>query len=219
MRFTTIITIVMVTALAGAPAMAAAQARDRAPRANAPAPPSDAATLAAGWTALAAGRHDEAVKSALTILQRRRWDRAALMLEITALSAIAPLRGLDAYEQAFIQKRTDDVSVLEPVVIATLQEIAAMSDPSMQRSALTALAASRVLGAPEKLAALAGADSAVERDAEAARGGDVDARQRLTAAAAAPDSASAFLANAGCCCSPTVATARSGSPWPRRSAP
>lgn len=195
MRFT-IITIVMLTALAGAPAMAAAQARDRAPRANAPAPPSDAATLAAGWTALAAGRHDEAVKSALTILQRRRWDRAALMLEITALSAIAPLRGLDAYEQAFIQKRTDDVSVLEPVVIATLQEIAAMSDPSMQRSALTALAASRVLGAPEKLAALAGPDSAVERDAEAARGGDVDARQRLTAAAAAPDSASAFLANA-----------------------
>jgi len=187
MRLTTT-TIIMLTTLAGGPAMAAAQARERAPSANPPAATSDAATLAAGWTALAAGRRDEAVKGAQTILQRRRWDRAALTLEITALSAMTPLRGLDAYEQAFIPKRTDDVAVLEPVVIATLQEIAAMSDPALQRSALSALAAARVLGAPEKLAALAGPDSAVERDADAARSaelaGSSDRRLRLSAAKA-----------------------------------
>src|SRR6185503_19389120 len=92
-----VIAIVLVVGAAIA-AAARAQVRDRAaPPAGAPA--SDAATLAAGWTALATGRHDEAARQAETILQRRRWDRAALLLKISALSAASSTRGLDSYEQ------------------------------------------------------------------------------------------------------------------------
>src|SRR2546428_6787605 len=83
--------------LAGASG-AFAQARDRA-AARTATPSSDAVTLAAGWTALAAGRQDAAARDADTILRRRPWDRAALMLKITSLSAAAPSRALDAYER------------------------------------------------------------------------------------------------------------------------
>ena len=178
-------------------AAAAPQVRDR-PAGPAAIPASDAATLAAGWTAVAAGRHDEAVSNALAILQRRPWDRAALGLKITALSAAAPVRGLDEYERWINAKHMDDAGLLEPVTIATLQEIAGMPDPSMQRLALSALIESRVVGAREKLTELnAGPDNAVERDAEAARNGDVNAAGRLNAAAATPDGGgSEFLATA-----------------------
>ena len=187
---------ILLISLAAASVTSEPQVRDRAAR-PATAPPSDAATLAAGWTAVAAGRHDQAVRNAESILQRRGWDRGALVLKIGALSAAAPLRGLDAYEQWINAKHADDAGLLEPIAIATLQEIAATPDPSLQRLALSALAQSRVLGAREKLTDLtAGRDNALERDVEAARTGDAEATRRLMAAAATPDGGTEYLANA-----------------------
>jgi len=194
-----VIAIVMIVGAAIA-ADARAQVRDRAaPPAAAPA--SDAATLAAGWTALATGRHDEAARQAETILQRRRWDRAALLLKISALSAASSTRGLDSYEQWLGSKRPDDITLIEPIAIAALQEIAAAADPQLRRDALDALVGARVPGARERLDALAGTnpDLAAQRDAAAARAGDAAALQRLNAAAesaAADPRASGYLANA-----------------------
>src|SRR3954466_8214049 len=117
------VAIVMIVQLSGEGG-ALAQARERAAKPAAAAQGSDAAALAAGWTAVAAGRYDEAAKSAEQILRRRPWDRGALALRIGALAAAAPSRGLDAYEQWIGAKHSDDAGLLEPVAIATLREIA-----------------------------------------------------------------------------------------------
>src|SRR5260221_8779565 len=104
-----VIAFVVVLSLTSLSRLASAQVRDRA---TVPvAALSDAATLADGWQALAAGRHDAAVQYAESILQRRPWDRAALALKISALAAAAPLRGLDAYEQWLASKRPDDLGL------------------------------------------------------------------------------------------------------------
>src|SRR5438552_5387209 len=132
---------------------ARAQARDRA-SAGAAAPASDAATLAAGWTALAAGRQDEAARDADTILRRRPWDRAAVVLKISALSAAAPLRALDAYEQWIAPGRPDDPGLIEPIAIGVLQEIAKGLDEHRQRGAVKTLVEAQVMGARETLDAL-----------------------------------------------------------------
>src|ERR1700752_871601 len=84
-----------------------AQTRERSTRSAAAPPASDAGAIGAGWTAIAAGQYDEAVKRAETILRRRPWDRAALVLKISAHSAAAPLRGLDAYEQWINARHAD----------------------------------------------------------------------------------------------------------------
>src|SRR5262249_55755448 len=117
------------------------QARDRAATPpNAAAADADAAALARGWTAVAAGQYVNGPRGAETILARRPWDRAALTLKIDALSAAAPLNGLDAYEQWLAAtKHKDDAALLEPVAIAMLQEIAKGKPPELQRLALTAL--------------------------------------------------------------------------------
>ena len=188
--------VIALAVYAAVPCAASAQVRDRA------APPpaaaaSDASALAAGWTAVSARRFDEAAKISRTILTRRPWDRAAVVLEITALSGSAPLRGLDAYEQWLGGKRADDAGLLEPVAIATLQDIAGARDPEMQRAALVALAASRVEGARDRLAALpVTQENAIARDVAAARAGDAEAVTRLTAAAATPAGGTQFLATA-----------------------
>lgn len=175
-------------------------AEQRAPSAQRPAPASlsDGATLAAGWTALAGRRYDEAVKLADAILTRRPWDRAAVVLKITALSSAAPLRGLDAYEQWLAAgRRADDAGLLEPVAIAVLQEIAGAADADLQRAAIAALAMSRVEGTRERLAALpATEENTLLRDTAAARAGDAAAIKRLNDAAAAPTGESEMLATA-----------------------
>src|SRR5215510_11235904 len=93
------------------------------PRAQAAAVPRhpDAATLAKGWNDVASGQYDAAAKAADTVLQRRPWDGGALLLKISALSAAAPSRGLDAYEARLAQSHREDITLLEPVAIAVLQ--------------------------------------------------------------------------------------------------
>ena len=138
----------------------------------------DAAALAVGWQVLAGGQFPAAVRAADSILQRRPWDHAAVMLKITALSAISAGRGLDGYEQWIGTSRPEDAGVLEPVAMATLREIAAStSDPGLRRSALTALAASGDETATRQLAQLPESRSAA--DIAAARNGDRAAVSRL----------------------------------------
>ena len=178
-----------------------AQVRDRVPGpapALPTAPASDGATLAAGWNAIAAGQYAAAVSSADRVLQRRPWDRAAFVLKITALAAASPKSGLDVYERWISGNHADDAGLLEPIAIATLQEIAKASDPELQRPALTALAAARVEGAQQSLDALAAAtpDGSVVRDVAAAHTGDPMAIQRLTGAASTPAGGTRFLARA-----------------------
>jgi HEAT repeat protein len=173
-----------------------AQVRDRAAATSA-APRSDAAALAAGWTAAAAGRVDAAVKEADTILQRRPWDRAALTLKIGALAAATPLRALDAYEQWIAAGHTDDAALLEPVAIGILQEIANGSGAEFKRPALHALAAARVAGAQQALDALpASADAQMDSDVEKGRAGDAAAVQRLTAQASTASGGTPTVARA-----------------------
>jgi HEAT repeat protein len=175
---------------------ALAQVRDRTAKPAATAA-SDAATIAAGWNALAAGRSDAAVKEAETVLKRRPWDRAAILLKIHALTSVAPVRGLDAYEAWLAARHVEDVGFLEPVVIGILQEIANVRDPDVQRSALRALAAARVAGSQEKLDALSpSGDGSLDRDVEAARAGDVTALQRVTGRASTPAGGTVVLAKA-----------------------
>ena len=175
---------------------ALAQVRDRTAKPAVTAA-SDAATIAAGWNALAAGRSDAAVKEAETVLKRRPWDRAAILLKIHGRSSVAPLRGLDAYEAWLAAKHVEDVGFLEPVVIGILQEIANARDPDVQRSALRALAAARVAGSQEKLDALKpSGDGSLDRDVEAARAGDVTALQRLNGRASTPAGGTVVLAKA-----------------------
>lgn len=159
-----------------------AQVRDRAAADSR----SDAAAIAAGWTAAAAGRIDAAVKEADGILQRRPWDRAALSLKIGALAPAAPARALDAYEQWIAAGHADDAGLLEPVAIGVLQEIASGRAAELKRPALRALAAARVAGAQQALDALpASADTRMERDVAMARAGDAGALQRLNEQASA----------------------------------
>lgn len=175
------------------------QVRDRAATPpNAAAAESDAAALARGWTAVAAGQFQNGARAAEAVLRRRPWDRAALTLKITALSAMAPLNGLDAYEQWIVaSKRKDDAALLEPVAIAVLQEISKAKDVDLQRSALNALSSARVPGAREGLAALPDSpETTLARQVDAARNGDEVAMQRLIGDAATPTGATPALARA-----------------------
>jgi HEAT repeat protein len=178
--------------------LASPQVRDRAATPpNAAAAESDAAALARGWAAVVAGQYVNGARAAETILGRRPWDRAALTLKIGALSAAAPLSGLDAYEQWIAAKHKEDPALLEPVAIATLQEIAKGKEPEVQRRALTALSIARVPGAREGLAALPDSpETVLARQTDAARNGDQAALQRLIGDAATPTGASPQLARA-----------------------
>src|SRR5262249_27039134 len=167
------------------------------PRAQTPPVPkdADAAALARGWNALASGQYDAAARAADAMLERREWDGAALQLKISALSALAPARGLDAYEARLARSRREDIALLEPVAIAVLQEIARTLDSPLKRLALEALVDSRVAGAREALVSLS-QGTPFPADAPAARAGDRAALDRLTPAAGTSADATTSLAEA-----------------------
>jgi HEAT repeat protein len=152
--------------------------------------------MAAGWRAVTEGRTDEAVRQADAILARRAWDRGALALKLSALSATAPPRALAAYELWIAAGHADDAGVLEPIAIGVLQEIAAGKSPELRPFALRALAGARVQAAQTSVDALAAGESGLERDMTAARAGDPAALQRLGAEAAKPGGGSPALAQA-----------------------
>ena len=173
----------VVAALAAAIATtsaASAQVRERP--AAAPAPASDAATLAAGWNALASGQRDAAVRAAAKILARSPWHHSATALRIEALAASSDsLRGLDAYETWLAGRSREDAGLLEPVARAVVRQIATGADVDLRRQAHRLLAAAGVplpAGASDETDRLAG-------DGARAKDGDAAATKRLAAAVTA----------------------------------
>lgn len=113
--------------------------------AQSPRPASDAQILSRGWTAIAAGRLDEAVTLADGILKRKPRSHAALALKIEALSAgTQPIVALDAYEEWLpgAGRRVDDRGLLEVVAAGLLRTLSTDADPVIRSKALQALAAS-----------------------------------------------------------------------------
>lgn len=154
------------------------QTRDRG--GSAAAATGTAATLGAGWNALAAGQRDAAVRAADSILQQRPWDHAAMLLKLHALSAGSADAALLVYDQWLVAHHTDDLGLLEPVAIATLREIAKSGDATLRHDALSALAAGKVEGAEPPPAATEAGGAGLDRDLAAARAGDPAALQRLS---------------------------------------
>ena len=133
---------VVVLTLTSASLRASAQVRDR-PAAPAAAPASDAATLATGWTALAAGQRDAAARAAGEILARTPWNHAAIALRIEALSSPDPLRALDAYE-AWLGKRTrEDTGLLEAIRARSCCRSPEAPRPDLRHEARRLLTAAR----------------------------------------------------------------------------
>jgi HEAT repeat protein len=108
-----------------------------------PGPSNDAQTMGRGWTALAAGRADEAVSLANTILKSRPRSHAAFTLKVEALSAgPQPITALDEYE-AWIPKaghNVDDRGLLESIALGVLRLLASDSNPAVRTAALEFLA-------------------------------------------------------------------------------
>lgn len=178
------------------------QVRDRAtitPK-GASADESDTAIVARGWASAAAGQFDNAAAAADSILRRRPWDRGALTLKITARASLAPLSGLDSYEQWVTAGHKDDAALLEPVPIAVLKELSKGSDAGRRSLALGALATAEVAGAREALdAAMASQpqpQAKVTADGDAARRGDAAAAARLNVEAGDRTAASVALVEA-----------------------
>lgn len=168
-----------------------AQARDRAPARTA-ATLSDAAALAAGWNALAAGQPATAAREAAKVLARTPWNHAALTLRIEALSSSDPLRGLDAYETWLANRTREDAGLLEPAARAILRQIAVGADADLRHDARRALAAAGVV----MPAAPADAEDQLDADAARAKDGDAAARKRLQTAVTAGTIDPATLADA-----------------------
>ncbi len=165
---------------------ASAQVRERP--AAAPAASSDTATLAAGWSALASGQRDAAVRAAARILSRSPWHHAATALRVEALAASDPVRGLDAYEKWLAGRAREDAGLLEPVSLAIVRQIAGSTDTDLKHQAHRLLASA---GVP-----MAGGDQ-VDRlaaDAARAKGGDAAAARRLAALVTAGTSDPSVLA-------------------------
>ncbi|MCA1561332.1 MAG: HEAT repeat domain-containing protein [Acidobacteria bacterium] len=175
--------LVLVAALLAGPALKA-QVRDRAAPASTV---TEAATIAKGWAALAAGRPGAAAQAAAEVLARMPANHSALALHIEALSAAEPLRGLDAYEAHINAQTGEDVGLLEPVARGALQQIARSEDPELRRTALRLLSRAGVTAAREALAASAQPNDRIDADAVLAGGGDAAALKRLEAVAASAD--------------------------------
>lgn len=187
-----------------------AQARDRAPLRTAPAV-SDAATLAAGWNALAAGQHAAAAREAAKILARTPWNHAAVTLRIEALSAVDPVRGLDAYETWLGNRPREDAGLLEPAARAILRQIAGGADADLRHDARRALAAAGVV----MPAAPGNEEDQLEADAVRAKEGDSAALGRLlkaTKASIDPGTLADIFASAGQAGTPLLMTMLTGNP-------
>lgn len=142
----------------------------------------DAAVVARGWTALAAGRPAAAVADADRVLTRRPWDHSAILLKVNAAAAVDPTKALDAYE-AWLGNGVDDAGLLEPVAREIARALAAAQGP-FRREARRVLSLARV---PLPAAAAGDDDDPFVRDAAAAHNGNGEALQRLQAAASDPN--------------------------------
>ena len=197
------VSIGVALALLGQTAGAHAQTRERAPARSAANP--ELSTLAAGWASLAAGRAQEAVKSADTVLTRRPADHGALDLKIEALAYGEPLQALDAYETWLGRTHIEDVFLLVPIARGTLEQIASAPDPAFRRSALQKLAqtgnAQDAARLQELLKSGTSGSPGGAQDVQLALQGDAAAAQRLIeprmAASVPPQTLAQALVSAG----------------------
>ena len=112
--------------------------------AQTPATNSDAQTISRGWAALAAGRMDEAISLANSILKKKPRSHSAFALKIEAMSSAQPIAALDEYE-AWLPKtgrNLDDRGLLQPIAAGLLRVLATDSDPGVRALALQRLAES-----------------------------------------------------------------------------
>jgi HEAT repeat protein len=139
--------------------------------AQAPRPQSDMQTLSRGWVALAAGRLDDAARSANEVLKRKPRSHAALSLKIEALAGGAqPIVALDAYEEWLPKagRNLDDRGLLEPIATGMLRMLGTDADPVVRSMALQFLST-------------AGDDAAVQALAKRSIEGDQTATLALVA--------------------------------------
>ena len=172
--------LALAAALALAVQPAAAQVKDPSPSAG----DADTKTLAEGWSSLAAGKSDAAVKAADKLLVRRPWNHAALALKIEGLATRDVLAGLDAYEAWQKNRGPEDVGLLEPIARAIVLDVARRGDPDLRREAVRLLREARVTVPPAD--ATRDSPDSVMADAALAAQGDAAAARRLEAAAAQP---------------------------------
>ena len=150
--------------------IASGQTRDRAPE-------TATASIARGWTALAAARYEDAVRAAMAALKRDPHDHHAAGLLIAAeVGAKRPSSALDGYERWLAARRQEDIFLLEEIARGTLQELAASPDTQLQSEALLLLARS---GVESARAALATSAKSVTALAARTRLGDPAATEEL----------------------------------------
>jgi HEAT repeat protein len=180
-----------------------AQGRDRAAGTEAG---TDLAVIGNGWSALGAGRADDAVKAADTVLARKAGDHRAVDLKIEALSSSQPLRALDAYETWLSRTRIEDVFLLAPIARGTLEQVAAGADPVLQKLALRRLADSGDARAGARLLEMS--KGAGVTDLQRALDGDAAAATRLIQSKAVlqlpPHTLARVLPAAGAAAVPTL---------------
>jgi HEAT repeat protein len=125
---------------------ASGQTRDRVPE-------TATASIARGWTALAAARYEDAVRAALAALKQDPRDHHAAGLLIAAeVGARRPSSALDGYERWLAARRQEDIFLLEEIARGVLQELAASPDTELQSEALLVLARNGVESARSALA-------------------------------------------------------------------
>jgi HEAT repeat protein len=144
--------------------------------------PADTSALASAWTALAAGRHEEAVTLADRLLEREPWNHPAVLVKLRGLAAgRGPVMALDSYEQWLVAPRggrgQEDIYLLDPVIIGVLTELGRDGRVGIRAQALARLAASGVTSARTELDSLKSEGPAV--DAALASLGDKQAQARL----------------------------------------
>jgi HEAT repeat protein len=130
-------------------------------------PPEEAAAITAGWVMLAQGKVREAADYAESLLARLPRSPAALTLAVeSAIAGRGAYSSLDTYERWLGSRTTEEPSVLDRIVRATLYEWSRQTaDVTARIQALKALAED---GVPEAVAVLtAGAQSGGVAEARA----------------------------------------------------
>jgi HEAT repeat protein len=213
MNFATGATMIALVVSASAQPVPASRAT---PTQNAPAAANpSAAGLGRGWTALAAGRHADALAAARQILRRDPADHDALSLAVAALTAgRQSLASLDLYEQWLGASAHEDLFPLKAIAKSFLLDLSESPEPRIRIAALLARAEAGEPGAHDMLEQEARSGAVpLELDAALAAAGEAPATGRLEAlitaggsrdksaaiealAAAGPAGASAAIAKA-----------------------
>lgn len=145
--------------------------------------PAVRATVGAGFSALDAGRADEAVRIAAAILEESPGSRAAALLQVSALAYHAdPLEALAAYDAWRTRRRLDDPFLLAVIGEGVARRLAdRATDPALKVAAAELLLRHGLPGARARLVAAA-RDAGSSGLAALARAGDGPAARQAAGA-------------------------------------